>query len=104
MPTPFALAEPTRVEEPRGAQDFSDALTRVASDGRPVIVRRDGQDLAAVIPVAYLELIREALERQEAEKCAAQIDWDRVPKGQQPPQSWFDDDDNPFEPDEEPAL
>ena len=43
------------------------------------------------------------LARQEVEQLAAQIDWTRAPKTLQPPQSWFDDDDNPFEPEEEPA-
>jgi len=36
--------------------------------------------------------------RQEAERLAAQIDWDRVMKGRRPPQWWFDDEDDPFEP------
>jgi hypothetical protein len=40
---------------------------------------------------------------QEAEQLAAQIDWTRVPETLRPPQWWFDDDDNPFEPEEEPA-
>lgn len=46
-----------------------------------------------------LELIREALEQEEAERTSRQIRWDRVPASSRPPQSWFDDDeDNPFEP------
>jgi hypothetical protein len=32
------------------------------------------------------------------EAQAAQIDWDRAVSALRPPQSWFDDDDNPFEP------
>ena len=44
----------------------------------------------------------EAVAGQEVEKRAAQIDWDQV--GQTPPpQERFGDDDNPFEPEEEPA-
>jgi hypothetical protein len=41
--------------------------------------------------------------RQEVERLAAQIDWTRVPKTHRPRQSWFDDDDNPCEPEKEPA-
>jgi prevent-host-death family protein len=84
------LPEPSRVDEPRAAQDYSDVLTRVAAEGRPVIVRRNGTDLAAVIPVAHLELVREVLAWQEAERLAAQIDWDQVVKTHRPPQEWFD--------------
>jgi hypothetical protein len=45
-------------------------------------------------------LLREVVARQEAEKLATQIDWDRAPK-RLPPQQWLEDDDDPFEPDEE---
>jgi hypothetical protein len=34
--------------------------------------------------------------RRDAEQLAAQIDWKKVPITP-PPQSWFDDNDNPFE-------
>ena len=79
-------------------------LSQVAAAGRPVIVRRNGEDLAAVIPLEHLELVREILAHQEVERSAAEIDWSRTQKTLRPPQSWFDDeDDNPFEPEEEPA-
>jgi prevent-host-death family protein len=104
MTLPSALDELGRVDEPRAAQEFSDVLTQVAAERRPVIVRRNGEDLAAVIPLEYLELVRELLARQEVEGLAAQIDWNRAGESLRPPQSWFDDeDDNPFEPEEEPA-
>ncbi len=103
MSTQPLLAETPRVDEPRGVPTFSDALTRVAVEHLPVIVRRDGADLAAVVPLEYLDFVREALARQEVEKQAALIDWDRAVKTLRPPQSWLDDNDNPFEPDEEPA-
>jgi hypothetical protein len=95
---PF-LEEPIRVDEP-SSQEFSAALTRAATDHRPVIVRRGGEDLAAVIPLEYLDVLREALARQEAERLASQIDWGWAVKNLPPPQAWFDDDDNPFEPEE----
>ena len=50
-----------------------------------------------------LELIREALSRTEVERLAAEIDWSVAPASLHPAQSWFDDDDNPFEPAEEAA-
>src|SRR4051794_29576432 len=102
MTVPSFLGEPGRVDEPRAAQEYSDVLTRVARDRQPVIVRRNGEDLAAVIPLEHLELLREVLARQEVEKVAVQIDWGPLVQTRRPPQTWFDDD-NPFQPEEEPA-
>lgn len=101
------LEEPIRVDEPQAAQDYADVLSRVAAAGRPLIVRRDGRDLAAVIPLECLEWLREwrreSLARQEVEGLAAAIDWARS-SDLRPPQSWFDDEgDNPFEPEEGPT-
>src|SRR5438270_770682 len=42
--------------------------------------RKWRSELAAVIPLAHLELLREVLARQEVEKLAAQIDWERAGK------------------------
>jgi hypothetical protein len=103
MSTQPLLAEPPRVDEPRESQAFSEALTRVAVERLPVIVRRDGEDLAAVVPLEHLELLRETLARQEVEKLAARINWDQAVKTLRAPQSWFDNGDNPCEPDEESA-
>jgi prevent-host-death family protein len=100
MSVPSALTELYRVDEPQEAGEYSDVLNRVAKEHRPIVVRRDGADLAAVIPLEHLEVLREALAWHEAEKLAAQIDWDRVVKTHKPPQSWFDGDEpKPFEPD-----
>jgi prevent-host-death family protein len=96
------LTEPGRVDEPRGAQEYSDVLSQVVAEGKPVIIRRNGEDLAAVIPLEHLELLREVVARREVEKQAAEIDWNRIPKTLRPPQEWFDDTDNPFEPEKEP--
>ena len=91
------LTEPGRVDEPRAAQEYSQVLTQVAAERRPVIVRRNGADLAAVIPLEDLELVREVLARQEVEKLAAQIDWERARQTLRPPQEWFDGDEpKPF--------
>jgi prevent-host-death family protein len=96
--------EPIRVDEPKLAAEYSDVLTEVATKGTPVIVRRNGEDRAAVIPVEQLQQLRELQAAREAEELAARIDWKRLVRGERPPQSWFDDDDNPFEPEEEPAA
>src|SRR2546426_1172467 len=92
------LTEPGRVDEPQLAHEYFDVLSQVVAEGKPVIVRRNGEDLAAVIPLAYLELLREVVARQEVEKLAAQIDWKGARETFRPPQEWFDDTDNPFEP------
>jgi hypothetical protein len=102
MTVPALLAEPGRVDEPRALEEYADVLSQVAAEGKPVIVRRNGADLAAVIPVQYLELLRELTARQEMEDRAARIEWNRA-KGLRPPQAWFEDNDNPFEPGEEAA-
>jgi PHD/YefM family antitoxin component YafN of YafNO toxin-antitoxin module len=103
MSMPSLLDEPSRVDEPRAAREYSEVLTQVASEGKAVIVRRNGADLAAVIPVEYLELVREILARQEVEKLAAQIDCKGAGKTLRPPQEWFDDTANPFEPEKAPT-
>jgi PHD/YefM family antitoxin component YafN of YafNO toxin-antitoxin module len=96
------LEEPGRVDEPEAAREYAEVLSQVAAAGRPLIVRRNGVDLAAVIPLEYLELVREILARQEMERTAAQIDWSRAHDMLRPPQSWFDDEeDNLFKPEEE---
>jgi PHD/YefM family antitoxin component YafN of YafNO toxin-antitoxin module len=107
MSVPSVLEEPGRVDEPQGAQEYAAMLTRVVAAGRPLIVRRNGEDLAAVIPLEHLELLRdlqrEHLAQQDVERLAAAIDWSRS-SAVRPPQSWFDDEgDNPFEPEEDPA-
>ena len=97
------LFEPTRVDEPGAAQQYSEVLTQVATEGRPVIVRRNGEDLAAVVPLEHLELLREIVARQNVEKMAARIDWERARKLPPPPQAWFEEDENPFEPEQPPS-
>jgi hypothetical protein len=98
MTVPALLTEPGRVDEPQAVQAYAKVLTQVAADYRPMIVRRNGEDLAAVIPLEFLEWLREVAARQEVEKLAAQIDWNRAPKVGRPLQEWSDDTDNPFEP------
>ncbi|MCI0408683.1 MAG: type II toxin-antitoxin system Phd/YefM family antitoxin [Acidobacteria bacterium] len=103
MTTPLLLGTPGHVDEPQAAEEYAEVLSQVAAERRPVIVRRNGADLAAVISLEHLELLQEVLARQEVEKQAAQIDWAPLVKTRRPPQEWFDDTDNPFAPEEGPA-
>lgn len=103
MSVPSLAGEPGRIDEPKLVNEYAAVLSQVAKAKQPVIVRRNGRDLAAVVPLEHLALIREELARQEVEHAAAQIDWERAPKTLRPPQSWFDDDDNPFEPEAKPS-
>lgn len=102
MTTESLFAEPVRVDEPRAIEDYAGVLSQVATEGKPLIVCRNGTDLAAIVPVECLDLLREVAALHELEHRAAQIDWDRMPEGLHPPQQWFDDTDNPFEPEESP--
>ena len=75
MPEHTLLSEPAdHVDEPRQVQDYRGLMSRIAATRRPVIVRRGGADVAAVIPVEHLELLLELLARQEAERRTAEID------------------------------
>jgi prevent-host-death family protein len=91
-----------RVDEPHAADQYSEVLSRVAAQGKPVIVCRNGADLAAIIPLEHLALLREALAREQVERQAVEIDWSRAPNTRRPPDEWFGDTDNPFEPEAEP--
>ena len=85
------------MDEPQKVQDYWGLVSRVAATQQPVIVRRGGADVAAVIPVEHLELLRELLAQQEAEQLAAQVDWAQVAQVSPPPQHWFEGDEpKPF--------
>lgn len=101
MTVQLLLAEPSRVDEPQKVQEYFDVLTKVVAEGKPMIVRRNGEDLAAVISLEHLELLREVVARREVEHLAARVDWSNLPKTLRPPQEWFEDTDNPFDPEEE---
>jgi hypothetical protein len=103
MTVPALLTDVARIDEPNIVGEYSNVLSKVAAEERPVIVRRNGADLAAVIPMHYLDLINESLARLEVEKLASSIDWKRVEKASGPPQEWFDETENPFEPEEAPV-
>ncbi len=86
------LPEPNHIDEPQQAGDYAAVLSQVATEGQPLIVRRNGTDLAAVVPLAHWELMREVLASQEAEKLAAQLDLDRLARNSPPPAAWLEGD------------
>ena len=90
--------EATRhVDETGFAEGYADLFSRVATNGQPVIVRRAGEDLAAVVPLEYLELVQDAVARQKAEQLSATLNWEHLAKSSPPPQKWFDGDEpKPF--------
>jgi prevent-host-death family protein len=94
---PTIFTEPSRVEEPQAGREYSAILNRVASEHRPIIVRRSGEDIVAIVPLEHMEVLQDALARQEAEKIAAQVDWVGLARSHPPAQEWFDGDEpKPF--------
>ena len=97
MMTPTILPEPGHVDEPQQAGDYAAVLSQVAANRQPLIVRRNGADLAAVVSLEHLELMREVLASQEAEKLAAELDFTRLMHTVSPPAAWFEGDEpKPF--------
>jgi hypothetical protein len=86
------LQEPNHVDEPREVQEYADVITRVAAECQPVVLQRDGTDVAVVVPLEYFEFMQDALAREEAERLTKTIDWKGLAKTSPPPQSWFDRD------------
>jgi hypothetical protein len=82
-----AMNQPRHLDESQLAAGYADVLSQVAADQRPVIVQRGGTDVAAVVPLEFLDIVRESLARHEAERVAAGIDWQSQSA---PPQHWFD--------------
>jgi hypothetical protein len=97
MSTQPLLSEPDRIEEPQKAQEYWDLVSRVASTHHPVIVRRSGADMVAVIAVEHLALLQDMVAQQEAERLAAQVDWVHAAQTSPPPPQWFaGDEPKPF--------
>ena len=90
MTTTGLRDEPSHVDEPRLAEGYAEVLSQVATSHQPVIVRRAGEDLAAVVPLEYLEIWRDAMARHDAEQLASSVDWGRAAKSFPPAQDWFD--------------
>jgi hypothetical protein len=94
---PTLLSEPDHVVERQEVQEYWGLVGRVAATHQPVIVRRGGADVAAMITVKHLELLRELLAQHEAEQLAAQVDWAQAAQVSPPPPHWFEGNDpKPF--------
>jgi hypothetical protein len=97
MPKHMLLREPDHVDEPQQVQDYWGLVSQVAATHHPVIVRRGGTDVAAVVPVELLALLREFLAQAEAEQRAAQVDWAQAAHASPPAPQWFaGDEPKPF--------
>ena len=97
MTTTALRDEPSHVDEPRLAEDYAGVLSQVATSHQPIIVRRAGEDLAAVVPLEYLDILRDAMARHDAEQLSASVDWELAAKLSPAAQSWFDGDEpKPF--------
>ena len=70
------MQEPSKVDEPTEAKDYADVFSRVIAERRAIVVRRQGADVAVVMPVEYLEFLRDALAREEGIQIARKLDWD----------------------------
>lgn len=93
----LTLDLPSHVDEPGLAEGYAEVFSRVATNGQPLILRRAGEDLAAVVPLEYLELVQEAVTRRNAERLSMAVDWERLANNSPPPQEWFDGDEpKPF--------
>jgi hypothetical protein len=91
------LQEPEKVDEPAEAKGYADVISRVATEGHAVILRREGTDLAAIVPLSFLEELRDALAMEEAQRKLKKLDLPRIAKENPPPQSWFENDEpKPF--------
>ncbi|MBI2803740.1 MAG: hypothetical protein HYX68_01990 [Planctomycetes bacterium] len=91
------LQESAHLDEPLKAKEYADAVTRVVAERRAVVLKRNGTDVAAIIPFEYLELLEEAMARERAVEIARKVDWDRLVTHNPPPQAWFDGDEvKPF--------
>jgi hypothetical protein len=85
-------ADTIRIAEPTTVPEFSNTLSRVAADGCALIIQRDGRDIAAVISIDQLEMLKDAEAREHAELVASQINWQEYGASHPPPQAWFDGD------------
>lgn len=75
----------TRLPASRARTDMADTLNRVAYGGERIVLHRRGKDVAALIPLADLELLRsieDQLDNEAAERSLrepeASIPWKKA--------------------------
>ena len=59
----------TRLRTSKARQDFADTLNRVVYGRERIVLARRGRDLAAIVPMDDLELIRALEDRIDLEKA-----------------------------------
>jgi prevent-host-death family protein len=59
----------TRLRASKARQEFADTLNRVVYGGERIVLARRGRDLAAIVPMGDLELIRALEDRIDLEKA-----------------------------------
>lgn len=59
----------TRLRTSKARQDFSDTLNRVVYGRERIVLARRGRDLAAIIPMDDLELLRALEDRIDLDKA-----------------------------------
>ena len=59
----------TRLRTSKARQEFSDTLNRVVYGRERIVLARRGRDLAAIVPMDDLELIRALEDRIDLEKA-----------------------------------
>ncbi len=59
----------TRLRASKARQEFADTLNRVVYGGERIVLARRGRDLAAIVPMNDLELIRAIEDRVDLRKA-----------------------------------
>ena len=74
----------TRIPASQVRTDLADTLNRVAYGGERIVLHRHGKDLAALVPLADLELLRSLEDRldNEAAEQALREPGDSIPWSQ----------------------
>jgi hypothetical protein len=91
------LQERTHVNEPQRAQEYADVVSDVVRQRKTAVLHRDGAELAAIVPLEYLEELEDALAMAEAQRISSELDWDQLIKANPTAQEWFDrDEPKPF--------
>ena len=63
----------TKVAASAVRKDFADAVNRVAYQGERIVLQRRGKDLAALVPIEDLELLRELEDRMDLDAARAAL-------------------------------
>ena len=71
----------TRLAADKACENFSDTLDRVVAKGERIVLHRRGKNVAALVPLEDLTLLKELEDRLDAEDFrAAKEEWEREGK------------------------